>query len=333
MPAEVETMFYAGQTPWHGLGVGVEKAKTSAQAIKLAGLDWTVEVGPVWAGSQQKNSAKPVPGRFAIFRTTDGKVYATNASDRYQTFQNSEAFDFIDSLLEDGIIHYETAGSLHEGARIWALARLEEGMRVGDDDYFQYMLLTSGHDLYGSIQILPTNVRVVCQNTLHAALAASRGKTGPTKGGRIKIAHQPGMKEKLQQAHDALRITTESNRRMQEWLSKLTTHKLTEQTVDAAVEQIFGPLDSEAGGVKSGQATNFRRIFAAEEERVGRTAYAYVNAITGYADHSLRYNGDALSRNEARMLSVIDGKAENFKEKGLAIIQGLDPKVGAPALV
>src|SRR5437868_15384826 len=32
----------AGTLPWHGLGVLVDKATTSAEAIKLAGLDWEV---------------------------------------------------------------------------------------------------------------------------------------------------------------------------------------------------------------------------------------------------------------------------------------------------
>src|SRR3990167_966436 len=30
----------AGKAPWHGLGVNVDKATTSAEAIKFAGLDW-----------------------------------------------------------------------------------------------------------------------------------------------------------------------------------------------------------------------------------------------------------------------------------------------------
>jgi len=328
MPAEVESMFYAGETPWHGLGVGVEKAKTSAAAIKLAGLDWTVALGPVWAGSPDRKNAQPVEGRYAIYRESDGFVYATNASDRYQPWQNSEAFDFLDSLLQDGTLHYETAGSLRNGARIWALARLEQGMRVADDDYFQYMLLTSGHDLYGSIQLLPTNVRVVCQNTLTAAISGAKA------GSRVKISHIKGsMDTKLAQAREAFKVTTEANRRMAEWLEKAATTKLTEANEKALVEGIFGPLDDDdVHATKRLAATNFRKILAAEQERGGKTAYSAINTITGFADHTLRYNGDDATRAESRMLSVIEGSAEKFKENGIQVLRAVAPKAGVPLL-
>lgn len=319
MPAEVETMYYAGETPWHGLGVGVEKAKTSAEAIKLAHLDWEVAIGPVWAGSPDKKGAKAVADKFAIYRTSDGMVYATQATGRYQLFQNSEAFDFLDSLLQDGVLTYETAGSLRSGARIWALARLEEGMRVGDDEFLQYMLLTSGHDLNGSIQVLPTNVRVVCNNTLTAALGEGRTR-------RIKISHMPGMETKLTQARDSFRITTESNRRMQEWMDRLTTIKVSEERFNAVVDGVFEPLDDTTGAKRRGAIDRFRKIYDAEKDRVGATGYAVLNTITGYADHILTYNGDEHQRAEARMLSVISGASEDFKERALGVYAGYEPK-------
>lgn len=39
---------HAGEGTWHGLGTVIESAATSADAIKLAGLDWTVEQWPPW---------------------------------------------------------------------------------------------------------------------------------------------------------------------------------------------------------------------------------------------------------------------------------------------
>ena len=42
MPAEVESMFYVRETPWHGLGTNVDHALNSNDAITLAGLDWNV---------------------------------------------------------------------------------------------------------------------------------------------------------------------------------------------------------------------------------------------------------------------------------------------------
>ena len=42
MPAKVESMFYTGATPWHGLGEKLEDAPTISEAIEASGLDWEV---------------------------------------------------------------------------------------------------------------------------------------------------------------------------------------------------------------------------------------------------------------------------------------------------
>ena len=42
MPANVETMFYVREKPWHGLGTKIKEAPTSADALVFAGLDWDV---------------------------------------------------------------------------------------------------------------------------------------------------------------------------------------------------------------------------------------------------------------------------------------------------
>ena len=47
MAANVETMFYVREKPWHGLGVEVQDALNSADALKMAGLErkiWRVDI-------------------------------------------------------------------------------------------------------------------------------------------------------------------------------------------------------------------------------------------------------------------------------------------------
>ena len=47
MVANVETMAYAGETPWHGIGTQVSEELTPFEMIKSAGLDWNVRKCPV----------------------------------------------------------------------------------------------------------------------------------------------------------------------------------------------------------------------------------------------------------------------------------------------
>ena len=43
MAHQVETMAYAGQVPWHGLGVPVSNDLSPTMMMEKAGLDWRVE--------------------------------------------------------------------------------------------------------------------------------------------------------------------------------------------------------------------------------------------------------------------------------------------------
>lgn len=91
MSANVETMFYVREKPWHGLGTMVQEAPTSADALRLAGLDWTVEARDMWLNG----GYEPIPGYKANVRSSDNKVLGV-VSDKYRIVQNADAFAFTD---------------------------------------------------------------------------------------------------------------------------------------------------------------------------------------------------------------------------------------------
>lgn len=162
MAANVETMFYVREKPWHGLGTCVEEAPTSADALRLAGLDWEVKQRNI----QVCGGAK-IENFKANVRSSDGAVLGV-VSDRYQIVQNAEAFSFTDELI-GGDVRYETAGSLQNGKKIWLLARMPVQKIVGDD-VEPYLCFSNTHDGSGSIRVCMTPIRVVCNNTLNLAL-------------------------------------------------------------------------------------------------------------------------------------------------------------------
>lgn len=102
MSAEIESMFYTREKPWHGLGTRVENAPTSEAALSLAGLDWKVIQKTVIT-----EDGLPVSGFKANVRDCDNKVLGI-VTDRYTVVQNKDAFAFTDELLGEGVT-YETA--------------------------------------------------------------------------------------------------------------------------------------------------------------------------------------------------------------------------------
>ena len=94
MAANVESMFYVREKPWHGLGTMVAEAPDSAAALRLAGLDWNV----VQKDIMTVDGSGTIPGFRANVRDTDGSVLGI-VTDRYRVVQNAEAFSFTDALL------------------------------------------------------------------------------------------------------------------------------------------------------------------------------------------------------------------------------------------
>lgn len=153
-----------GIRPWHGIGTVVEGTLTSDEAIKVAKLDWDVIQYPVYA------NGKEIPDTFANVRSDTNEALGI-VKDRYKVVQNIEAFDFVDGIVgnEEVPCHYETAGSLFNGRRIFLLVRLPNKVILGDD-IENYLFFTTSHDGSGSLTAGISNVRVVCNNTLQMAI-------------------------------------------------------------------------------------------------------------------------------------------------------------------
>lgn len=228
MSANVETMVYVRETPWHGLGTMVQDAPNSADALKLAGLDWKVNQHEVVA------DGKVVPGYKANIRDTDGACLGIVGS-RYKVVQNEEAFAFTDNLI-GGDVRYETAGSLQGGKKVWMLAKLPE-TKIVDDEVVPYMCFTNNHDGFGAIQVCMTPIRVVCNNTLNLALKGAKRKWSTIHKGDIQAKlHEAEMcleygqhyMELLAQNAEQLANTSVSDKRIKEILDDLFPIKETD---------------------------------------------------------------------------------------------------------
>ena len=66
MAAAVETMFYTREKPWHGLGTRVEEAPASADALRLAGLDWQVLQEPIFTDQGEMITGYRIRRRFRL---------------------------------------------------------------------------------------------------------------------------------------------------------------------------------------------------------------------------------------------------------------------------
>ena len=193
------SMFSVREIPWHRLGKVVDDALTSKEAIVAANLGYEVvkEQNVVKYGGKEFIS----PGSFSTIRTDIPAILGAVGKD-YTVVQNVEAFDFFDAIVGENQAIFQTAGVLGNGEQIFISAKLPKSIVLDDVDYIdQYLLLSNSHDGSRSIEVLFTPIRVVCNNTLMAALATAKN--------RIKIRHTISAKDKLREAHKLLGIHSE----------------------------------------------------------------------------------------------------------------------------
>lgn len=313
---------FVGQPAWHGLGVVVNEAQTSRQAITLAGLDWDVAQLPVRAYNPDADEYYGTD-KIANVRMDTNRVLGVVTSS-YRVFQNRECFDFFDSIVGDRLAMYETAGAIHDGKVVWMLARVPKEYRVGDDLIQPYILLANSHDGSKALRMIPTTVRVVCQNTLNLALNRADSTSGVT------IYHWPNLERQVHDARRALGIVSARFDSFDEELHRMIARPFDSTDLDTYVEALF-PEPSEDKRtdrkMKSLEAVRDEVKANFDNERqtlrgIKHTAWAAYNAVSEYADHSRilrgRTNAEVASN---RLNSAWFGTGNSLKQRayGLAL--------------
>ena len=167
MAHQVETMAYAGEVPWHGLGTPVSNDLTPVQMMQKAGLDWKVQEVESFI---EFNGKKMSTGQKSLVRSTDGSIL-TNVGENWNPVQNEQAFEFFHEFVMKGDMEMHTAGSLKEGKMVWALAKVKESFDIlGSDRIDSYLLFSNPHQYGKAIDVRFTPIRVVCNNTLSLSL-------------------------------------------------------------------------------------------------------------------------------------------------------------------
>jgi len=276
MSANVESMFYVRVAPWHGLGVCVESALNSEEALRESGLDWTVIQRPLMTSTYD-----PVPGYKANIRDTDNTILGV-VTDRYKVVQNHEAFAFTDALLGEGV-KYETAGSLNDGKKIWMLAKLPDKYIMEGEQIEPYLVFSSSHDGSAAIKVCMTPIRVVCQNTLNLALGNAK---------RIwSTIHVGDLAHKMDDAHNTLLLAEKYMGRLGAEFSRLSKIRLSDAKVMEYIEMLL-PMDDNPTDIHRKNITQIRedmkiRYFDAPDlKHVGKNAYRFVCAVSDFATHA-----------------------------------------------
>ena len=320
MSHEVESMAYANEVPWHGLGTPVSADLTPAQMLQAAQLDWRVEKKALFVDDLDTQ----INSHYALVRNTDSRILGI-CGNEYTPTQNQDVFEFFDKFCKAGDMKMETAGSLHGGRRVWGLAKINGGFMLGGKDEVEgYILLDNPHIWGKSLQILFTPIRVVCNNTLTAALRNNNNQENT-----FRMSHDRAFDDQIkQQAAEKVGLAMKALDVFKDKSEFLASKRAKDQKVLEFFSKLVNPTlfqtaqeQSEDGTVNRadlGRVVN--RLYELVDTQPGAdlktsagTWWGAFNAVTYYYDHVAGTDQDK------RLTSAWFGSAATRKREALEL--------------
>jgi len=280
---------YAGKTPWHGLGQALTPDATIDTWTREAGLNYTVLESPVLFRTAAATEPEAFKGRKVLHRSDTGAPLAV-VSDGYHVVQPAEIMGFFSDLVALGGFQLETAGALSFGRRVWALASVGEAAPVIDGDLVKpYLLLGTSYDGTMATVAKFTAIRVVCNNTITAAVSGE----ADTEKGYLKSAIRVLHSERFDADVVRLQLGIVANQfeRFLVQSRQLAGVPMTTTEADAFVAELLKPYHQGKTAVSDSRA--YKRIIQLFEgaaigsdiDGVTGTRWGMLNAVTELVDH------------------------------------------------
>lgn len=311
------SFFSVQEKAWHGLGQIVQDYPTSAEALKFAGLDFGVVKRPN-IHRLEDGTEIISDNSFFTYRPDTGAVLGDRLGKDYNVVQNIDAFSFFDSIVGGDGIMYETAGALGNGERIFITAKLPDYIRVGNDDLIErYLFLTTSHDGFGSITAAFTPIRIVCNNTLNAAMHNHTNA--------IKIRHTSSAQDRLKEAHKVLGISNKLSQELETIFNHWAKVRITDMEVKKLIQLAMCPNKETLQALQTGEENQLSTYYVNMCDNVfeyaqsnptqcqvttAGTLFGAYNAVTGYFQNVRNYKDD-----EAKFKSIMGGTAQLRAQK------------------
>lgn len=315
------SLVLAEKPAWHDHGVVLENAFSWDECIRQnQSLNYEVEKRQLL--TQLPDGSYQFVDSWGVFRK-DNNYFLGAVGSVYETIQISYAFKMCDTLLEaENGAHYESAGVLGKGERFFVTARINRDFEVTEGDVHEtYLLFSSSHD--GSLKTTGkiTTTRVVCQNTLTAALL--------NHGAFFGVKHTANSEYRLEQARKLMTGVAQNIATIEEKFKMLAQRKIEKRTIVSSLNAIFGAdIEGETSTRKKNIIMEVLDLYADNDgnafpEQKG-TAFNLLNAITNHTDHfrGVRQTKgrDNQTEQQLRSDSAIFGEGDKFKTKALDLI-------------
>ncbi len=308
----------SGGIPWHGKGEPILPTDTADDIVVKAGLGYTVKAGAVQYAVSESEVVE-FTGRNVLYRDDTGFPLGI-LSKGYKIFQPRQVVDFQKAIVEKFGATFEVVGALDGGRRVWSLSKLAKGSDILDGDIVEpYLLAATSYDGSMSNTFKLTGVRVVCHNTITAAVGyKGEGQAEADRDGAIiRIPHT--------EVVDIDRVRVDLGITFDAWERFVFVQRKLARTVvsNEFVGKFLKALLPKAEDNKPVEGTRAYQTIEAlyQGEGIGAdlasssgTAFGLLNAVTQFVDHTRGTDGKRLN-------SAWFGTGDGLKAKAMYLLE------------
>jgi phage/plasmid-like protein (TIGR03299 family) len=291
-------MVYVGEVPWHGLGTQVEPTITGAELKEMLNLS-PVALRPLFADPCDGSALVRVLDRKAVIRTKENSVIGVVGPD-FTPIQDTDIIDTLEVLRAEGLCQFETAGILRNGSRFFVMLNVPGGTlklktpNGKTDVVVNYLGVSHGHDGSLAFEFTPTNVRMVCQNTVTMARQEA-------KNNRVSfyIKHTQNADQRIAAAVAAYKKVIQFNQEVEERAKILIATPFDSTQVTKMTERLFPTPKGKEDNIPAGTLKSRYEVSRLVVEGRGHielgivgTAWGAYNAVCEYFDWNRQTRGD-----------------------------------------
>lgn len=272
MAKTIETVDTRRKATWYNCGTDIREATSIKEALKLAKMDYEVVKAPVYLSTGYK-----IPGQYCTKKKGTNDVFGI-VGKNYTVVQNQEAFNFVDSIVPEGL-KFEKAGET--SWMNWILASLPSQYVLGDE-MVPYVIFQNSHAGGTCVKASISPLRLACSNQFTIAWKEAAGK--------VEIRHTNTVHAKLVEAQHVLNETASYMDTFKKKAEVLAGVKISDRQFNSLLDILF-PISEELDTTRKQNSMQQNRLAltaAYNEEDLANfkgTGWGVLNAYSDFITH------------------------------------------------
>jgi len=316
----IHSFVSARQDAWHKLGITLEGTFTAEEALEKAHLaNWNVRKTPVWF-MDDDGQAKTIDNRFATVYDnplTGDLTYLGVVGSYYEPIQNEANADILNAIVDESGAHFETAGSIRGGKETFVSMKMPSTMMVGGADPVDlYLVAMNSHDGTSNFRLVVTPIRVVCANTIRAAVQNAKSS--------FSVRHTGSSKLVIQEAREALDLTFAYSEEFELEANRMISQSFSDGEFESYMNKVFGMYDAKTKRQENAWEKRAEQMWdlwytAPTMTGIKNTRWGAYQAVTEYIDHVMDIKGENNKEIRSASRAVVSPVIASVKNKAFEL--------------